>query len=122
MRRATSKLKSILFSNKTTVILLVIFFVVIATATFIENSYDTFTAKVLIYNTKWFEGILVLLAVNFIGNIKKYKLFRKEKAASFILHIAFILMIIGAGVTRYFGFEGDMHIRENESSNLIYTS
>ncbi|NOQ24651.1 MAG: cytochrome C biogenesis protein [Bacteroidales bacterium] len=122
MRQIRSNLKSILFSNKSSIILLCIFFVVIATATFIENSYDTYTAKVLIYNSKWFEGILVLLALNFIGNIKKHKLFRKEKAASFILHIAFIVMIIGAGITRYFGFEGDMHIRENESTNLIYSS
>ena len=122
MRQIGSNLKSILFSSKSTIILLCIFFVVIATATFIENRYDTFTAKVLIYNAKWFEVLLVLLALNFIGNIKRHNLLKKGKFASLILHVAFIVMIIGAGVTRYFGFEADMHIREGESSNLIYSS
>lgn len=122
MRSIAQKFKLILFSSKSTLILLCIFFLVIASATFIENRYDTFTAKVLIYNSKWFEAILVLLALNFIENIKKHKLFRKEKAASFLLHLSFILMILGAGITRYFGFEADMHIREGESSNIIYSS
>ncbi|MDA3952532.1 MAG: cytochrome c biogenesis protein CcsA [Bacteroidales bacterium] len=121
MRSPKRKINSILFSNKTTIILLLLLGIIIGIATFIENHYDTFTSRVLIYNTKWFEAILVLLSLNLLGNIKKHKLFRKEKVASFILHIAFIIMIVGAGITRYFGFEGDMHIRENESSNLIFS-
>ncbi|PLX23290.1 MAG: hypothetical protein C0597_01280, partial [Marinilabiliales bacterium] len=114
--------KSMLFSNTTTIILLFTLVVVIAIATFIENSFDTITTKLLIYNTKWFEALLVLLTFNFIGNINRSKLFRKEKLASLILHVAFITMIIGAGVTRYFGFEANMHILNNESVNTIYSS
>ncbi|MBU8893884.1 MAG: cytochrome c biogenesis protein CcsA [Bacteroidales bacterium] len=121
MNQIFQKILKLLFSNKTTIILLLFLGVVIGIATFIENQYDTFTAKVIIYNTKWFETILVLLVINFIGNIRKHKLLRKEKLSSFTLHVAFIVMIIGAGITRYFGFEGDMHIREGESSNLIFS-
>ncbi|HET6558659.1 MAG TPA: cytochrome c biogenesis protein CcsA, partial [Prolixibacteraceae bacterium] len=36
-----------------------------------------------------------------------------------LFHLAFIIIIIGAGITRYFGFEGSMHIREGASNNQI---
>ena len=39
--------------------------------------------------------------------------------ASLIFHISFIMIVIGAGVTRYVSFEGMMSIREGEQSNLI---
>jgi hypothetical protein len=37
------------------------------------------------------------------------------------MHISLIIIIIGAGITRYFGFEGQMHIRNGQSSNQIVT-
>ena len=37
--------------------------------------------------------------------------------ANFIVTPILILIIIGAGVTRYIGYEGVMPIRENTSSN-----
>ncbi|OFX20052.1 MAG: hypothetical protein A2033_01735 [Bacteroidetes bacterium GWA2_31_9] len=112
----------IISSSKITFILLVILTFAMAIATFVEDRYDTLTAKLLIYNAKWFELVLVLLVFNLIGNILKYKLFTLKKSAVLLMHISFILMIIGAGVTRYTGFEGSMHIREGEVSNVIYTS
>src|SRR3989338_1237919 len=93
-----------LFSTKTTVILLLIFAAAIGAATFVEDKYDTVTAKMLIYNAKWLEFVLLLLALNFIGNIKRYNMLRKEKLAGLTFHIAFIVLIVGGGVTRYTGF------------------
>ncbi len=109
-----------LFSPKLTLVLLFIFGAAIGTATFIEEKYDTITARLLVYDTKWLELVLLLLALNFIGIIGKYKLFRKEKFAALLFHLAFILLIIGAGITRYLSFDGSMHIREGESSDILY--
>ncbi len=97
------------------------FAVAMAVATFIENDYDTATAKALIYNTKWFEGLMLILVINFLGNIFKYRLYRKEKWAVFLFHIAFIVTLIGSFVTRYYGFEGVMEIREGRISSEIIT-
>ena len=72
------KILNIIFSIKTTLILLLLFAIAIGTATFVENKYDTSTADILIYNTKWFELILLLLAINFTGNIKRYKFIRRK--------------------------------------------
>lgn len=116
------KLINLIISSKTTLVLLIIFTIAIAGATFIEEKYDTITAKMLVYNAKWFEFIMLLLVLNFIGSIKRYHLLRKEKLSGLLFHGAFIIIIIGAGITRYIGFEGSMHIREGESSNIMLSS
>jgi len=37
-------------------------------------------------------------------------------------HLSFIIILLGAGVTRWFGFEGMMMISEGESSNKVYSA
>ncbi len=113
------KLGSFIFSMFFTGILLVIFAIAIGYATFIENDYGTITAKILIYNSRWFEILLFLLSINLIGSIFHYKLIRKKKWTVVLFHIAFVVILIGALVTRYYGYEGTMHIRENSSSDFI---
>jgi hypothetical protein len=92
-----------------------------ACGTFIENSYNTETARILIYNTKWFEAIHLFFLINFLGNIKRYQLYKKEKWATLMLHLSFILILIGAGVTRYISYEGMMPIREGAAENKVYS-
>ena len=116
------KLINLIISSKTTLVLLIIFTISIGVATFIEDRYDTITAKLIVYNAKWFELLLLLLVLNFIGSIKRYQLYRFEKLPGLLFHSAFIIVIIGAGVTRYIGTEGSMHIREGESSNTMLSS
>ena len=111
------KLLSILFSNRTTAALLILFSLAMGIGTFIESAHDTPTAKVMVYNAWWFELMIILLAANFVGNIKKYRLLRLEKWPILLLHISWILIIVGAGITRYLGNEGIMPIREGEFSD-----
>ena len=109
-------------SMQTMIVLMSIFAIAIGYATFVENDYGTMTAKADIYNARWFEVLLALLAVNLTYNIYKYKMFSIKKAPLFIFHTAFIVILIGAAITRYFGFEGTMHIREHQSSSLLISS
>ena len=115
-------LYTFLFSSRLMGMLLFIFAFAVGGATLIENSYDTVTAKVLVYNARWFEVVLLLLVINFIGNIGKYRLFQKKKISSLVFHFAFIVVILGAGVTRYTGFEGVMPIKEGETSNTMFSA
>ena len=85
--------------------------------TFIETYYTTDTAKILIYNATWFELIMVIFVINFVFNIKRYNLLKFNKWPVLMLHLSWILIILGAGITRYIGYEGVMPIRENASSN-----
>jgi cytochrome c-type biogenesis protein CcsB len=101
---------------------LLVFGAVIGWATFIESWYGTQAAKAIVYNAVWFEGLLVYLCLGMIANIFRYKLWVREKIALLMFHLSFIVIIIGAGVTRYFGFEGLMLIREKSQSNIIHSS
>ena len=60
-----------------------------------------------------------MLLINLIYNLKRYNLFRKEKLAVLTFHLSFIIILIGSAITRYHSFEGMMHIREGEESNII---
>ena len=40
----------------------------------------------------------------------------------FMFHIAFVIIILGAGVTRYFGREGMIHIREGDTTRAWKTT
>lgn len=119
--RLMEKLKNILFSTRTMATLLLIYAISMAVATFIENDYGTPAAKALIYESKWFEAIMMLLIINFIANIKRYRLWRREKWPVLVFHLSFILLFIGGAITRYVSYEGQMHIREGETSNELVT-
>jgi cytochrome c-type biogenesis protein CcsB len=115
------KILSFLFSTRLMAFLFISYAVAMASGTFIEDAYNTETARILIYNTKWFEAIHVFFLINFLGNIKRYQLWRKEKWATLMLHLSFILIIIGASITRYISYEGMMPIREGAAETKIYS-
>ncbi|WP_228099074.1 cytochrome c biogenesis protein [Pedobacter sp. MC2016-24] len=112
-------IKNLLFSTRTTGLMLLLYAFSMAMATFVENDYGTPVAKALIYNCWWFEAIMVILVLNFIGNIQRYQLVQYKKLPLLVFHLAFIIIFIGGYITRYISFEGSMHIREGESSNEI---
>ncbi|MDA9595927.1 cytochrome c biogenesis protein ResB, partial [Flavobacteriaceae bacterium] len=98
-------------------VLLILFPLAMGIGTFLESWYSTDAARIWIYNAWWFEVLMLLLIVNFMGNIKKYNLLSREKISVLILHLSFIFILLGALVTRYIGDEGVMPIRENTTSN-----
>jgi cytochrome c-type biogenesis protein CcsB len=114
------KIFSFLFSTRLMAVLFVVFAVAMAVGTFIENDYNTDTARILVYNAWWFEAIMGIFVINFIGNIKRYQLHKKEKWATLLLHLSFIFILVGAFVTRYISYEGMMLIREGETENRVY--
>lgn len=114
-----NKIAAVLFSTRIMAVLFVVFAVSLALGTFIESWYSIETARVMIYNTWWFEGIMLFFVINFLGNIKRYQLYKKEKWSSLLLHLSFILILVGAFITRYISYEGVMPIREGETTNVF---
>ncbi len=116
------RLRKILFSMETAVALLMVCAIAVAAATFIENARGTDTARHLIYNARWFEILLIWLTVNLVGNLFHSRMWKQGKYPAFLFHIAFLVIVLGAGVTRYKGHEGLMHIREGGESNTLLSS
>jgi len=108
------KIASILFSTRLTAVLFIVFAVAMGIGTFLDAASETSPtpySRALIYNAWWFEAIMGLFVVNFVGNIFRFRLYKKEKWATLTLHFSFILILVGAFVTRYIGYEGVIHIR-----------
>lgn len=111
-----------LFSTRAMTAMLFIYAISMAIATFVENDFGTPAAKMLIYNARWFDILQILLIINFLINIKRYRLWRREKWAVLIFHLGFVVTFIGAAITYLFAVEGIMSIREGDTSNEIISS
>ncbi|QOY51862.1 cytochrome c biogenesis protein CcsA [Candidatus Sulfurimonas baltica] len=116
------KIYSILISMKLMLLLIFLFAAASGIATFIENDHGINTSWALVYSTCWFEAVQVLLGISIIGNIFKYKMYTKKKIPTFIFHIAFLFVLLGSGITRYYGYEGVMHIREGATEHRMLSS
>lgn len=106
------------------VILPIMFFYALscAVATFIENDYGTIAARAIVYNSWWFAFLHIYLIVALIASFIHYRSLPRKKYASALLHLSFIIIIIGAGITRYFGEEGMFIISENQKADFYYSS
>jgi len=114
------QLANIFFSTKLTAVLFIAFAAAMATGTFLDAGQETSPTpytRNLIYNAWWFEAIMVFFIINFTGNVFRFRLYKKEKWATFILHLSFIFILLGAFITRYASFEGMMAIREGAIEN-----
>lgn len=116
------KLLNFLFSFPFMGFLLLILAFSMALATFVESSYGTEAAQGLIYKTIWFELILLLLAVNLMVNFIRHRMYTRQRIAVGLFHLSFIIILVGAAITRYISFEGIMHIREGQSSDFILSA
>ncbi|WP_110486995.1 cytochrome c biogenesis protein ResB [Candidatus Karelsulcia muelleri] len=112
----------IFFTQKVFSLLIIIYIILLVIATFIEKKFSTETAQALIYYSKWFEFFMLILIINFIGNIIKYKFFNKKKLPIFIFHISFIFIFLGGVISRYFGYNGTLSLREGEKSNNLISN
>ncbi|MEY3001637.1 MAG: hypothetical protein RLZZ428_12, partial [Pseudomonadota bacterium] len=110
-----------LVSMKMALVLLFSLGAMIGVATFIENDFGTQTAQAVVYKAKWFEVFLGYFLFVLVYNMLKYKSYR-SKPAVFLFHASFVVIGIGAFITRYIGYEGTMSIREGNMSHTMISS
>jgi len=100
-------------------LLILVFIFSIAVATFIENSNSSVESWEYVYNTIWFEVLSCLLVLVLLLNIIILKMYKKEKISSLILHLSFVFILVGAIVSKHFGFTGDLHVVQKNSSHVM---
>lgn len=108
------KLKYIVFTLFTLII------VVLIGASFIEKIEGTPTAFSLVYDSLWFTILWGLMAVVGMVYIIRRKLFKRP--ITFAFHLSFVFILIGAGITHFFGIQGSTHIRKGETTDYYITS
>ena len=110
-----------LSSLKFSAFLMVTIAVASAKGTFIETAVGRDGAYDLIYAARWFEGVLLLLTVSlFLLFIRRWP-YRPQQWGFMCLHISIIVILFGAGMTRYMGYEGVMPIREGATVDYVYS-
>ena len=77
--------------------------------------------KQLIYEARWFEFIIFLFVISFLAHSSKFQLIKRKQWTTLMLHYGFVIIILGAGITRYTGYEGIMNIREGKETNKFYS-
>lgn len=116
------KLFTGLFSTSAAGLYILLFAISIGVATFVENDFGTSSAQKVIFKSRWFELILVLFGISILVNIFRFRMIQQKKWGTLSFHASMVIILIGAGVTRYFGSEGMMNIREGSASNTFLTA
>ena len=105
-----------------TIVLLFLFAGAIGVATFLEVRFGTDGARELVYSARWFEVLLGILILNLIAMLIRGFPYRARSTGYVITHVSFIVILLSAGITRFFGYEGRMSIREGSSSDFIFSN
>ncbi|EAL0989698.1 cytochrome C biogenesis protein, partial [Campylobacter coli] len=104
------------------IVLFLLFALSCGLATFIESAYGTPTAWAMVYDSFWFEYIQLLLGINLLFGMFRYKMFALKKMPLMIFHFSFLFILLGSAMTRYGGFEGLLAIREHTQNALVESS
>lgn len=99
---------------------ILVFFLVIAiaVATVLENRFDTHYAMQHVYGAWWFIGLWAILALAGCWLIYKRKMWRQPSV--FLLHLSFLVILIGALTTHITSHRGMVHLREGETSRSYW--
>ena len=102
------------FSEKIYLVLWVIVIVVLASATFVGKYWGSDSAHQYIYGSWWFVVLWALLAGFSLFEVWQKKLFRNIPL--FLLHISFIVILVGALCTKLWGERGYIALQKGAPS------
>lgn len=101
--------------------LLFIIAVILAFATKFESSTSTHLVQAYIYRTAWFDLLLALFGINLSLATWNLRPWRLRHVGVITIHTSILVILLGAWITRRYGFEGTMSIDEGSSSDFIST-
>ncbi len=107
-RRLWNKIFRFLSSLRLAVILLAVLIVATAIGTICESRFDAKVARAYVYDAPWFDGWMILLAVNLAAAAFSRYPWKKHHTGFVITHAGIITLLLGAVVGRIWGIEGTM--------------
>ncbi len=108
-------------------VLLVIFAIAAGVATWIESYYagvgstDTGRAAAysMVFDALWFNVLLIMLFVNVLLNLVRRFARGRQPLGFLLVHVGMLVILVGAGMTRWYGYEGYLRIREGQANNMV---
>ncbi len=115
----TRKISKRTMIKKILFILYILILICMAAASIVEKTEGTDYAHVHYYGAWWF--ILIWAALAALGIF--YLIQRKVKAVStWVLHLSFVIILVGAFITHVNGKQGMMHLRIGEPSDIYFSN
>ena len=100
--------------KKITIASYLLIILVLAAATVVEKFEGSDTAYAVIYSSLWFKILWGVLVAGALVAIRKNRMWKN--IPSLLLHVSFMVILLGALITSLFSSEQVMHLREGESS------
>jgi cytochrome c-type biogenesis protein CcsB len=119
------KVKIILLSfisEKAALVYIFLFGLSIGVATFIENDFGTDAAQKWCYQASWFNLLLFLFGLSNAYLMFKYQLWQRKRYSALLFHFSILIILLGSAITRFYGFEGTVAIREGQSQQQFLTT
>jgi len=110
-------IRKLFFSIHTMLVLVMGLIVSIIIATLLERTYGSSAARLLVYESFWFEILWIWFSLILFVNLIHFKLWQRRKWAMVLFPFAFMVILFGVILTRHFAEEGFLHLYEGESSN-----
>lgn len=113
------KFLSAILGTRAALVYLALFAAAVGGATFVENDFGTSTAQSVVYQAWWFELLLVLFGGSVLFQMKSFRMMKRKQYATLLFHISILIILLGSGVTRIWGWEGMLHVREGASNATV---
>lgn len=120
MRWLQSKLLFKIFSSaKLAVPGLILLAAIISVGTLVESRYNAEYAKMLVYDTWWFIGLLGVLGLTvFLSTLSRWP-WQKRHVGFLITHLGIIIILAGSVITKIWGIDGQLAVVEGEIGDQV---
>ena len=105
-------------SSKLPLILIIFLVIAIAVATVLENRYGTHYALQHVYGAWWFVCLWAMLAIAGCWLMYKRKMWKQPSVM--LLHLSFLVILLGALATYLTSHKGMVHLREGETCRTYW--
>ena len=94
--------------------MMVLLMVLLAWATFVENTYGPSVSQFAIYRTWWFDVLLAIFGFNVLCTMLVRWPWRWGHLPFIVAHLGVLILLIGCWVTSRFGLEAQLTVYEGE--------
>jgi hypothetical protein len=119
MLNIPKRLIKFLSSVKLAVPLMLVIIGVIAYGTIVESNYNADMAKIKVYQTRWFNGLMILLWLNiFFAALSRWP-WKLRHFGFLVTHLGLLTLLAGGMITGLYGTDGTLRVMENEESSIV---